>query len=134
MRKFLRKCLYVALIVVVAVLVLCAPVAASAGAQTEPPAPVVPDLNMFLQWLVGGPGSILAVSWLLERIRWFQVKSAEEKQYIVFGCAAAVGCLALAVVKYVPALALETIAPFFMVLSSIFVTLFVMKIFHLADK
>jgi len=128
----MKKFVSVFLIVLLAMLVWVAPVSASAGPAQEVPG--APDLSTFLQWLIGGPGSILAVSWLLERMKWFQALTSDQKQYTVFGCAAAVGCGALAVVKFAPPSLLASIAPFFMVISATFVTLFVMKGFHKADK
>lgn len=100
--------------------------------QEVPPA--APDLPGVLQWLVGGGGSILAVSWGLERMKWFQALSSETKDYTIFGAAAVVGCGALAIITYVPAVMLGAIAPYFAILASIFVTVFLAKVFHKADR
>jgi drug/metabolite transporter (DMT)-like permease len=127
--KFFRLCL----VVILLMLIFAVPVLASSGSPQAPEPPPV-DLHAFLQWLIGGGGSILAVSWFLERMRWFQSLYADQKDYIVFGCAAIVGCGALAVVMYVPQTFLDAIAPFFLIIASTFVTVFIAKLFHRADK
>lgn len=129
--KFFGLCL----VAILVALLLAVPVSASSGspqAQSTGDLPVT--LEAFLQWLIGGGGSILAVSWLLERMPWFQRLSPEAKDYTIFGLAAVVGCGALAVVMYVPAGVLSAIAPFFLIIASTFVTVFIAKAFHLADK
>jgi FtsH-binding integral membrane protein len=127
------KLFRLSLVVILLSLILAVPVFASSGAPQAPEPPPV-DVRAFLQWLIGGGGSILAVSWLLERMRWFQSLYADQKDYIVFGCAAIVGCTALFVVMYVPQTFLDTIAPFFLIVASTFVTVFIAKLFHRADK
>jgi hypothetical protein len=131
--RMFGKLFRLSLVVILLSLIFAVPVFASSGSPQAPEPPPV-DLRAFLQWLVGGGGSILAVSWMLERMRWFQALYADQKDYIVFGCAAVVGCGALAVVMYVPQAFLDTIAPFFMLIASIFVTVFIVKIFHRVDK
>lgn len=128
----MKKFLYALLAVLVTLVILVAPVSAAPASAQE--AQEAPDLSTFLQWLVGGPGAVMAVSWLLERMKWFQALTSEQKQYTVFGAAAAVGCGALAVVKFASPAFLDAVAPFFMVVSAIFVSLFVMKAFHSQDK
>lgn len=128
----MKKILYAGLIVIVAVLVFAVPVSASSGVPQET-APSM-DLSTFLKWLVGGPGSIMVISWLFERMGWFQKLTPDNKNYTIWGAAAVVGCAALAVVTYAPIAFLEKIAPFFAVLSSTFVLVFVAKSFHQVDK
>ena len=129
--KIKRKLFYVVLIAVALLAFTAWPVSASSG---NPQVSTAPDLTTFLNWLISGPGSILAVSWLLERMKWFQAMESNAKDYLTFGIAAVVGCAALAMVTYVPASTMAAIAPYFMILSSMFVTVFVMKTFHKADK
>jgi len=119
-----------ALVVVLVSLFFAMPVLAASPGQEALPL----DIKAFLQWLVGGGGSILAVSWLLERMAWFQALNSDRKDYTIFGFAVIVGCGALAVVTYVPAAVLAAISPFFLVVSTIFVTVFIAKVFHQADK
>jgi hypothetical protein len=134
--KFTRKLFSVVLVVLLALFVFAAAVAASPGAVQElPPSPApVPNLGAFLQWLIGGGGSMLAVSWILERMTWFQALTPSQKDYTIFGLAAVVGCSALAIVTYVPAGVIDAIAPYFLILASVFVSVFVAKTFHWADK
>jgi len=99
--------------------------------QTEPTNPL--DIMAILQWLVGGGGSILAVSWLLERMKWFQALSSDAKDYWVFGLSAVVACTALAIIKYAPPAFIALIAPFFLAVASTFVAVFLAKTFHRTD-
>lgn len=128
------KLFVIALVLVLAVLlpVVVTPVFA-ASALPQEAAPVL-DIGAFLQWLIGGGGSILAVSWLLERMAWFQALSSNAKDNTIFGASVVVGGGALAVVNYVPANILSAIAPYFLVVASTFATVFIAKTFHRADK
>lgn len=133
--KSISKVFIIALTIVLAVLlpVVVTPVfAASPYLQT--PQPPVMDLKAFLQWLIGGGGSLIAVSWLLERLKWFQALSSDAKDNVIFVAAAIVGCTALAVVTYVSPVILAAIAPYFLILASTFVGVFIMKAFHKYDK
>jgi hypothetical protein len=121
------------MVVSLVALVVAVPVFASSGAdQTAITQPL--DVNSFLQWLIGGGGSIMAVSWILERTKWFQALNSDQKDYTIFGLSAVVGCGALAIVTYVPAYILAEIAPYFLILASIFTTVFIVKVFHSTDK
>jgi len=126
----MKRLFALTVIVILFSLIFAMPVLAASPGQEALPL----DIKAFLQWLVGGGGSILAVSWILERMAWFQALNSDRKDYTIFGFAVIVGCGALAVVTYVPAIVLDSIAPFFLVISSIFVTIFIAKIFHQADK
>jgi hypothetical protein len=92
------------------------------------------DLTSFLTWLVVSGGSISVVSWLFERMNWFQALASDVKDYTIFGASVVVGCGALAVVTYVPAEVLAAIAPYFLVVSGTFATVFMGKAFHAVDK
>jgi hypothetical protein len=92
------------------------------------------DLTSFLTWLVVSGGSISVVSWLFERMNWFQALASDVKDYTIFGASVVVGCGALAVVTYVPAEVLAAIAPYFLVVSGTFATVFMGKAFHRVDK
>lgn len=126
----MKRMFALTLIVILFSLIFAMPVLAASPGQEVMPL----DIKAFLQWLIGGGGSILAVSWLLERMAWFQKLGPNQKDYTVFGLAAVVGCGALAIVMYAPVAVLDAIAPFFLVISSIFVTVFIAKVFHKADK
>lgn len=135
--KSLAKSVIVALVLIMAAALPFAvtPALASAG----PAAPVGQEtapitLPLFLQWLIGGGGSIIAVSWLFERMAWFKAISSEAKDNTIFGAAVVIGCGALAVVTYAPPAILDAIGPYFLIVASTFVTVFIAKVFHRADK
>lgn len=87
------------------------------------------DLTQFLVWLTGG-GSIVAVSWLFENWAWFQAQTAQLKQMLTFGASAVLSLGAWAVTTYVSASVLAQIAPVFMILSTLFASIFVGQLFH----
>lgn len=128
----MKKIFAALVLALVALFVVVFSASASNGFLQEPPAG--PDLATFLKWLMGGPGSIMAVSWLLERMKWFQALPPDGKDWTIFTAATLVGGSAYAVVMFVPAAVLTAIAPFFLIVSSIFVLVFIAKAFHRADK
>ena len=91
-------------------------------------------INDFLAWLLGSGGSVMAASWILERITWFQDKSAEFKEWFFFFLASAIALGAYAAVTYVPAETMQMLAPYFSVVSGIFISVVVGKAFHKLDK
>ena len=128
----LAKLFRLSLVVIFFVIILAGPVSASSGLPQEQTPPLT--LDAFLKWLIGGGGSIIAVSWIFERMRWFQALTSQAKQYTIFGAAVVVGCGALAVITYAPAATLSAIAPYFLIIASIFTTVFIAETFHKADK
>jgi hypothetical protein len=92
------------------------------------------ELNQFLVWLFGGGGAIVAVSFVAERIPQFQALTSQVKQIVMFVACALVSCGAYAVVTFVPANIMSQIVPWFGIVASTFVTLFVSKNFHQVDK
>lgn len=135
--KSKRNIFVIALVLVMAVLlpVIFTPVLAYSGMRAPMlQEPQVMDLTAFLQWLIGGGGSIIAVSWLFERMKWFQALSPDGKDYTIFGAAVVVGCTALAVVTYVSPVILAAIAPYFLIIASTFVMVFIAKAFHRFDR
>lgn len=92
------------------------------------------ELGMFLQWLLASGGSVSVVSWICERWDYFQKQTADVKEYIFTGLAAAISVGAYVVITYVPAAILALIAPYFLIVSGIFITVIVGKMFHKIDK
>jgi hypothetical protein len=90
-------------------------------------------LTNFLIWLVGG-GSIIGISWLFERLTWYQSLVANVKQWIFFGACAVVSLAAYAVQTYVPVVSLQALAPWFQIVAGLFVALFLGNQFHSNDK
>lgn len=91
------------------------------------------SLNDFLIYLAG-VGAIAAISWLWEYFGWFADMEAKNKKLVLFGFSAVVALGAYAVQVYVPSAILDQIAPFFLIVSSIFVYLFVGDGFHKVTK
>ena len=88
----------------------------------------------FLMWLIASGGSIAAVSWILERVAWFQNQPSQNKDYIIFGLSVVVGIFAQLLLTYLPKETIEVITPYFAIVSSIFGTVFLAKGFHKVDK
>ena len=91
-------------------------------------------LTDFLVWLFAGGGSIAVISWVMERVNWFQSLTSEAREWLMFGLSALVGVLAYAVVNYVSAETLSLIAPYFTIVASVFGVVFLGKAFHKVDK
>lgn len=137
--KSLTKSVIVALVLILAAVLpfVVTPALASTGAAApalQEPEPAPLNLTAFLQWLISSGGSIITVSWLFERMRWFQELTSENKDWTIFGASVVVACSALAVVTYVPAATIAAIAPYFLIVSGSFVVVFMGKAFHRADK
>ena len=88
----------------------------------------------FLKWLWLSGGSIIAASWIFERIQWFKAKSADEKEWFFFGLASLFSVGAYAAITYIPVATLDAIQPYFLIVSGIFITVVIGKMFHVADK
>jgi len=92
------------------------------------------DIQQFLSWLLASGGSISAASWILERLPWFQAKAADVKEWIFFGFASLISVAAYLTTTYVPTDVLQAIAPYFLLVSGVFITTVVGKMFHKVDK
>jgi hypothetical protein len=87
----------------------------------------------FIAWLAGG-GFIMAASFILERIAWYQALTADKKEWVFLGSAAVIGCGAVALATYVPAAVLTALAPYFGVVFAVFSYVFLGKAFHNTTK
>jgi hypothetical protein len=92
------------------------------------------EISQFLSWLLASGGSVIVASWILERVAWFQSLVAETKKYVFFGVSAVISCGAFATVTYVPKATLEAIAPWFLIVSGVFVTTVLGEAYHKLDK
>ena len=88
----------------------------------------------FLKWLWLSGGSIIAASWIFERISWFKAKTADQKEWFFFGLASLFSVGAYAAITYIPVATLDAIQPYFLIVSGIFITVVIGKMFHTADK
>lgn len=90
------------------------------------------ELNEFLVWLTAG-GSVIAWSWIMEQVPWFQSLSVSAKKWVQLGGSVAIAIGALAVTMYVPKETLELIAPWFKLIAGLFGVIFVNQIAHAYD-
>jgi hypothetical protein len=88
----------------------------------------------FLTWLTTSGGSIVAASWLLGQIPGYDTLLEKTKQWIFFGVAAVLGGGAYAGITYLPANTVAAIAPYFMIVSLVFVAIFVNKAYTQAKN
>jgi drug/metabolite transporter (DMT)-like permease len=91
---------------------------------------------MFVDFLtmLSGVGVVGAVSYVLERMPWFQKLSGDIKEYVFFAICAVISVAAYATITYVPADVLSQITPWFTVVATLFTYLFLGKKFHEVDK
>jgi hypothetical protein len=92
------------------------------------------SVNEFLQWLLGSGGAIIASSWILERVKWFQNQASDVKEWVFFGLASVFSVGAYLVVTYVSPNILNMIAPYFLIVGGVFLTVIIGKKFHETDK
>lgn len=92
------------------------------------------DVTQALQWIVNSGGGIAIVSWIAERLPWFQSQTSQAKEYIFLGASVFISIVAYLVLTYVPAEILNQISPIFTILYGTFATLYLGKAAHLLDK
>lgn len=91
------------------------------------------ELKEFLVWITGG-GAIVMVSWAFERWNLFQGLTSEKKEAVMFLSALSLSFASFAVATFVPAEILNQLAPWFLIASATFSTIFLGKMFHKIDK
>lgn len=89
-------------------------------------------LEQFMIWLIGG-GSVIAFAWIMEQIDWFQSLTPKMKRLVMFGGSAVLGLGALAVITFVPPEVLVQLNPWFMVVTAIFLSVFLNQAAHKYD-
>lgn len=91
-------------------------------------------LEGFLFWLgtVGGSGTV--VSFVFEQIEWFQSLSEKGRKWVSFVGMALLGVVSHLVLTYVPQDILLSIAPYFVITASAFVSVFSGQLFHKFTK
>lgn len=92
------------------------------------------NLIDFLTWIVYGGGGAIAVSWILEKMLWYQEKPSNVKQNIYFGIVSGFTLIIYAILNYVPAEVLAMIAPWFGIIAVTFVNVYIGTGFHRASK
>lgn len=92
------------------------------------------NLVEFLTWIVYGGGSAIAVSWILEKLPWYQEKTAEAKRNIFFGIVTTITLIIYAVLNYVPDTVLAALTPYFGIIAITFVNVYIGTGFHRANK
>jgi hypothetical protein len=80
-------------------------------------------ISDFLVWLAGG-GSIVAASWVLGQIPWYQTLAEKVKQYVFFFIAVLFGGGSFAITQYVSVDVLNSIAPYFLIVAFVFGAVF----------
>jgi len=94
---------------------------------------VIITINTFLVWL-GGGGCVIAASWILERWEKYKELASNTKMLIFFGLASALGIGSYLVGAYVPQETIAAIAPYFLIVASVFSYVFLGTAFHRVDK
>jgi uncharacterized membrane protein YfcA len=88
----------------------------------------------FLAWLVNSGGAIVVVSFIFERWNWYQAQPPDIKQYLFFGACVVVSVFGFLGLTYIPPEVIQQIAPYFGILYSTFLAIFVGTKFHQEDK
>lgn len=91
------------------------------------------DLVEFLSWFVYGGGGAILISWILERAPWYQEKPSNVKQNIYFGMVTIFTLIVYAIMTYVPADILAALTPWFGIIATAFISIYVGTGFHRAS-
>ena len=92
------------------------------------------NLVEFLTWIVYGGGGAIAVSWILEKLSWYQEKPAETKRNIYFGIVTAFTLIIYVILNFVPTTVLDALSPYFGIIAVTFVNVYIGTGFHRANK
>ena len=92
------------------------------------------EIKDFLNWLLAGGGVTIAGSWIAERVPQFQALEPDKKEYVFFGFVSLAWIVTYLFLNYVPTSFIDSIAPFFLGVSGLFISIVVGKMFHKADK
>ena len=84
------------------------------------------DLSSFLVWL-SGAGALIAASWVLGQFAWYANLVEKTKQWVFFGLSLLFAGGSFAVTNYVSADVLSQIAPWFLIVAFVFVSIFINK-------
>ena len=92
-------------------------------------------LNDFFALLLTAGGASAAASWVLERIKAYaDIENSETKRWIFFAVCAVLSIGSYCVITFVPAAILLAIAPYFGILATLFLSVFLGNSFHAKDK
>jgi len=83
------------------------------------------DFSQFLGWLAGVGGATVAASWILGQFEWYKKLVEKVKKWIFFGVSVTFGVSAYAGITYIPASTLSAITPYFLIVSGIFILVFI---------
>lgn len=86
-----------------------------------------------LRYLMTAGGAAAALSFILERVEWFQGLSATNKSWVVLGGTLVIALGAKAILVYVPKEILDALAPWFEVVAGVVVAWVGTQLAHLAD-
>lgn len=70
-------------------------------------------LQDFLVWLAAGGGSVALLSWIAERVAWFQTLTSENRKYAMIAGSVVIAIVAKLLLDFVPQTAIDIAAPYF---------------------
>ena len=94
----------------------------------------MPEIRDVLVWIMGGLGSTVIVSYLVERWTWFQNLRSDVKKLYSTLAATVLSLVAFAVYTYVPAEVWVVLTPWWQIVVGVFAVNYGMEIFHYFDK
>lgn len=89
--------------------------------------------NEFINWLIFGGGSVMASSFILERLPKFQELTSGGRELVSYISASALGIGAYVLITYAPDF-VSAAQPYFIILAGTFVSIFLNNVFHNTDK
>ena len=92
-------------------------------------------LNDFFALLLTAGGASAVASWILERIKAYSnISDPEVKRWIFFGVCTVLSVGSYCVITFVPESVLLQIAPYFGIVATVFLSVFLGNSFHAKDK
>lgn len=89
--------------------------------------------EQFLVWIISGGGAAVVLSFVLERLSWFQAQSSTARQYIALAGTLALGLAAYAYLTLVPADIRAAVDPWFGVVAGLVAPWIASQLAHKAD-
>jgi len=91
-------------------------------------------LQDFLVWLAAGGGSVAVLSWVAERVAWFQTLTAENKRLTMVLCSVFLAVASKLLLDFVPQESIEAIAPYFATIYGVVLIYLQNQVAHKLNK
>lgn len=92
------------------------------------------SIQDFLLWLASGLGSSAIMSYIMERLEWFQNLVSDKKRLYATVGASVISILSFLTLKYVPAEVWDLLSPYWQLVLGVIAVNYGVEVFHFFDK